>query len=286
MSLDINTFDAKCIYCNTMVKTKSDQSFNPKFVCSKDCRTKLTEQQKQENINKKYGVKVIPKYSSDYIPYILLKVLPQHWFQNYVRCDKCYRRFYSDDVPQFCNKCINDTIPIDTNCSVCDKIYSATPNKIKLKHNMCTDCFSITGTDFVCDICRCIFVDTHKTYNDLDGSICMMCRSSNKIKHKYIHSYQNNDTIKKMLDINEKNIKIYYNIIDESHDGNCYETELIEKNIFTEEKIFPFMNEFNSEFNLMKSEKFNYYYTPTQTANCASGCVNKIYKIIKYEIVN
>jgi NMD protein affecting ribosome stability and mRNA decay len=150
---------------------------------------------------------------------------------------------------------------------------------------MCTDCFNTVDSEFVCDICRCKFTDTHKTYNDFNSAICKMCRSSNQIKQRYLHNYQNNESINKMLDISDKKIKIYYNVIDETHYGLCSEVETIEKNMYSEEKIFPFMNEFNTNENLINSDKFNYYYTPLNTSNCGLGCTQKRYEIINYEII-
>jgi hypothetical protein len=122
-----------------------------------------------------------------------------------------------------------------------------------------------------------------------------MCRSSNTIKQRYLHNYQNNESINKMLDISDKKIKIYYNVIDETHYGLCSEVETIEKNMYSEEKIFPFMNEINmNEFNindnindnLMELEKFHYYYTPLNISNCPNECTQKKFNIMKYEFFN
>ena len=290
MSELADLFESNCVCCDKIVKTKTDQKSNPKFVCGKACRAKLAETQKSILLDRKYGVKVIPKYSNHYIPSIVLYFLPQYLFQNDVRCDKCYSRFYSDDIPESCNVCINNTIPVDTNCVTCNKTYSSTPYKIKQKNNMCTDCFNIKETDFICDICRCKFIDTHKTYNDLNASICKMCRVSNHIRQRYLHNYQNNETINKLLDIGDKKIKIYYKIYDETHNGYCsdHDSEDYVTETYTEEKIFPLMNEFTdiSDINkLMDSDKFHFYYTLQNKSNCGLGCSQKKYEIINYEFI-
>jgi len=262
-------------------------------ICGKLCREKLNSIKNKLDIDIKYGIKVIPKYSDNYLPYFILRILPKYWFKNNVRCDKCYSRFYSDDIPQFCEKCINNIIPINTNCIKCNRTYSSTPNKIKLKHNLCTNCFNIYDSEFICNICRCKFIDTHSTYNDLNAAICKMCRNSNKIKHKYLHFYQkfnkNNETINKMLDISDKKIKIYYKVTNQKHSGYCldHDENDVKTNIYTEEKIFPLMNDLINLSNeiLNNLEKFHYYYTPSEETTCAQGCYSKKYEIDNFEII-
>lgn len=268
-------FKSICTYCGTVVPTKTDQSINPKFVCSKACNTKIINKCRVEEIDKKFGPKVNHKYSDHYIPSFLLNYLPMYWFQNDVRCDKCHLRFYSDDVPDFCYDCIEKKISISAQCIKCSISYSATPYKIKEKNYMCTSCFNTSECEFTCKICKNSFIDTHNTYNHLNAAICKMCRNSNTIKHWYLHNYTNNDTINQMLDINPKfKIKIHYNLINNSADDN--DTCVIE---------FPLMAEFNyNDELLMTNDKFRYFYTPPPDTSSCDITDTKHYEIVSFEI--
>ena len=258
------SFESKCNFCLKIVQTKSDQSQNIRFTCSKECDKNLRQQNQQKLNEAKYGPKVVPKYPNSYIPYIVLYFLPSYWFQNDVLCDKCHIRFYSDSIPSMCESCV-ESIPIITQCVNCDKNYSETTKKIKQKNGLCTECFNNSETEFVCNICNITFTDTHNSYNDLNQSICKMCRSSNQIKKKYLHNYVNNNTINMMLDVNQnKKIRIYFSVCDESHNDKFSE-------------VFPLMNEFDvSNSDLLQNEKFTYYYIPYTQKN---------YTITNYEII-
>lgn len=270
-------FNSICTRCGTIVPTNTDQTNNPKFVCSKTCNTKVIIKNRETEIDKKFGIKVNHKYSNYYIPAFVLYYLPIHWFQNDVRCDKCHLRFYSDTIPDYCDDCVENKIPITTTCVDCKTIYSATPYKIKIKKNLCTTCFNLSECEFTCDICKISYIDTHNTYNHLNASICKMCRNSNTIKHKYLHNYSNNDTINRMLDITPKlMIKIYYYVSNDlSDDENSDEhTDIID---------FPLMSEFNYYVELLRTnEKFRYYYTPPPDTSDEYNM--KYYDIVNFEI--
>lgn len=134
MPIDVqSTFNSICFYCGITVQTKTEQINNPHFICSKECRQKKSNSKDIINLDNKYGPKIIPKYSNNYILLIILSFLPKYWFQNDIRCNKCYKRFYSDDIPDYCDKCIYKKIPIDTNCISCSKKINGTPSKLKTK---------------------------------------------------------------------------------------------------------------------------------------------------------
>jgi len=299
MSVNVqSTFNSICSYCGTTVQTSSDQTNNPRFICSKECRHEQMNDLKNDNFNNRYGPKIIPKYSNRYIPSYILSFLPKYWFQNDVRCNKCYNRFYSDDIPDYCDKCIYEKIPIDTTCISCSETINGTPYKLKLKKNMCIECFNLTDCDFLCTCCNTTYVDTHKAHNDLNKSICHTCRKSNRIKYKYLHLYVNNDTINNLLDINPNyNIKIFYKVTEDKHDIYCsdYEDNDCESesnsesnpeyNSYTSTLEFPLLNEFDSDSDLLLNNKdFHYFYTPHFQSCCSSGCIIMKYKIVNFEI--
>jgi hypothetical protein len=293
MPIDVqSTFNSICSYCGITVQTKTEQINNLHFICSKECRQKKSNSKDIINLDNKYGPKIIPKYSNNYIPLIILSFLPKYWFQNDIRCNKCYKRFYSDDIPDYCDKCIYEKIPIDTNCISCSKKINGTPSKLKTKKNMCIDCFNLTDCDFICTYCNTTFVDTHNTYNDLNCSICHSCRNLDKIKYKYVHSYQNNDTINKLLDINPNlNIRILYKVMTDNHNHDIDCSDYIDSNctdsyceIDIKMKEFPLLNKFYNSELLMNNKDFHYFYTPKSESICHSNCDNIIYEIENFEI--
>lgn len=279
------SFESKCNFCSKVVQTKTIQSKNIRFTCSKECDKNLRHQIQLKLNVEKYGPKVIPKYSNNYIPNIILYFLPSHWFQNNVLCDKCHKRFYSDMIPSLCDSC-NYFIPVTTQCVNCNKQYSESTKKIKQKNGLCTDCFNHTDAEFICTICRITYSDTHISYNDLNQPICKMCRNSNNIKKNYLHNYVNNNTINEMLDINPKKIiNINFEVSDEIHDGYCSDGDDIHIETYDISREFPLMNEFDENSDLLKNDKFIYFYTPKSEGTCYLGCGQKSYTIIKYEIV-
>jgi hypothetical protein len=162
--------------------------------------------------------------------------------------------------------------------------------KTKQKNGMCTYCFNNQDTEFICSVCNITFIDTHNSYNDLNLSICKMCRSSNNIKKKYLHNYVNNNTINLMLDINQnKKIKIDFDVYDENHDGYCSDSGDTSTEIYIKSQVFPLMNDFNphpddSNTDLTLNEKFKYFYTPESENKCGMGCTKKKYTINNYLI--
>ncbi len=150
-----------CSVCSAVVQTSTDQTNNTNFTCSKECNTKLRNKKENQKIDEKYGPKVISLYS----------------YQNNIRCDKCYNRFYSDKIPEYCDRCI-DIIPVQIKCINCTASFKQSPKKARAKNNMCTICFNNTETEFICTVCNMNYTDTHNSYNELNTAICKICRIS------------------------------------------------------------------------------------------------------------
>jgi hypothetical protein len=125
-------------------------------------------------------------------------------------------------------------------------------------------------------------MDTHTTYNHLNAAICTDCRSSDRIKKKYLYKYYNNPTVNDMLNIVPgKFIKITYTVSEETHDGYCSDhTEddvTCTRNLT--ELVLPLMD------GITENEKlFRYFYTPHNQPTCGLGCTQKTFEIIDYPL--
>ena len=153
------SFTSICNACSIIVQTSTNQITNTNFTCSKECNIQLRIKKEKQKYDDKYGPKLISSHS----------------FKNNVRCDKCHDRFYSDTVPEYCDKCI-DNIPIQLQCIKCTTTFKQSPKKARIKNNMCTDCFNNIETLFVCTMCNMNYTDTHNSYNKLNIAICKLCQ--------------------------------------------------------------------------------------------------------------
>ena len=117
-------FNAICKECGKEVPTKTDQTHNKQFVCSKICNTmRFVSKEKKKD-------KDVKKSTENYI---------------------------------------------ESNCIKCDTHISGSPTKLSRKNNMCSNCYNICETDFTCEICKIIYIDTHLSFNKINRALCKQC---------------------------------------------------------------------------------------------------------------
>jgi len=195
-------FTSTCRVCCSSISTRTDQSTNPNFRC-KPCNTKISTEKQQVSFDKKFGPKIIHSWLSNTI---FSSLFPSKWSMNDIRCDKCYKRFYSQNLSDYCPKC-SYQIVTDMTCTKCNKIEKITPASFKKHDNMCISCYNSVQRLFKCTYCKNTFVDTHNTFNTFNDSVCVDCRkSSYSFKNKLLLNYakNHNQIIDTILDIHDK----------------------------------------------------------------------------------
>jgi hypothetical protein len=65
---------------------------------------------------------------------------------------------------------------INSQCITCNIHISDTPIKLMRKHNMCTNCFNMSETNFNCELCNILYSDTHASFNKINRALCKQCR--------------------------------------------------------------------------------------------------------------
>jgi hypothetical protein len=145
-----------CIACNKYVarnnndnnndNNNNNDNSNVNFYCSKACLDKFKIMNLGSIYNEidfKYGPKIIKGADSTLYPEYLIKLLPDIWFRWSIRCDKCYLRFIAicDDntVPKYCPSCYDNTI-MTMKCMICKCDVNETPLEFKRMKWLCDKC--------------------------------------------------------------------------------------------------------------------------------------------------
>lgn len=271
-------YSSKCVSCNAVIMTKTDQSTNSNFRC-KSCAKNKKILDAQQDIDTKYGPKVIPGW---HIPF-LDSYLPDYITQNDVRCDKCFKRFYSNTVPTHCPLCFQN-IPAEHVCVKCNTHCMVTPKYYTKHDSMCITCYNSSIFPFVCSYCTKTFLDSHNTYNAFNESVCHSCRDTIEFKNKLLMNYEfnNNLIVNRVLNISDNRfIDITYKptykrtyscfYCENKNDDNDF------INLIT--KRFPLLNEFTNSDNIMANTDFNRYYHLPYELLCDNGCERIVYTI-------
>jgi len=236
----------------------------------------------------KYGPKVIPGWNNYYLSFIL----PTSWTDNDVRCNRCYKRFFSPIIPDYCSSCI-EYYPVDMTCTKCDKIEHVTPKAFKKHDNKCVSCFNSSIYDFKCYYCIAPYLDSHNSFNMLNEHVCFKCRENVSYKKKLLLDYDKNHNalIDSILQLHDN---IYINVTYKGkfdYSGFCYYHD----NYYTERTVddnddnndnmithrFPLMKifEISDVSKLISNSDFINFYSIPDKLECENGCSRYVYNI-------
>jgi hypothetical protein len=294
-------FTSICSSCSTFIQTHTDQSQNSKFCCKKcQKRAKRTKQHAKEyareraiqravqhtkdiSMDDKYGPKVISGWSNYYLSFIL----PTSWINNDVRCNRCYKRFTSPTVPDYCASC-TEYYPVDLTCIKCNKIEHIASRSYKKHNDMCIECFNSSIFEFKCDFCNIVYDDTHNSFNMLNKHVCLICRTNNTYKKQLLLNYDkhHNELIDTIL-------QLHYNIfveitykVEHCNAGYCYYHDNYYTKHENDENIihsrrFPLMKifDYSNLSNLVSNQDFIDFYSIPDESRCENGCEYLSYTI-------
>jgi hypothetical protein len=113
------------------------------------------------------------------------------------------------------------------NCINCNDEFTATHKKYIHKQKCCSECFNQIELVFNCDYCNKIYTGTHKQINELNTKICYDCCQNDKIINYYIHNFNDNESIKKLLKIYDdiKYVNVTFKIIN-NIDNDIYDFDI------------------------------------------------------------
>ena len=279
-------FSSTCIDCNATIMTKNDQSSNPNFRCKSCIKNKKNITPIHVvDIDIKYGPKVIYGWHIPFLSKYLPHYITQKFTQNSVRCDKCFKRFYSDDIPSHCYNCVQN-IQIDHVCIKCNTHFMVSPKYYSKHDSMCIDCYNPSVFSLVCIYCKNTFLDSHYTYNAFNQSVCHCCRDTNKLLMNY--NINNNIIIDQLLGISGIFVNITYQPSYE-HNITCFYCENSDNSDIQLENItkkLPLLNQFVNTDNIMDNTNFCGHYHLDDKLLCANGCEIITYSIINVDINN